>query len=73
MKDIENKADIEILINEFYDKVKMDDTIGYIFKQRLTEAPSVAKPNKKMSSVTRKTVPSRQNCRVNFISPRQTK
>jgi len=32
-KDIANKADIEILINSFYDKVKTDDTIGFIFNQ----------------------------------------
>jgi hemoglobin len=30
-KDIENKADIELLINSFYDKVKQDKTIGFIF------------------------------------------
>ncbi len=31
MNDIENKADIETLINSFYDKVKLDDDIGFIF------------------------------------------
>ena len=31
MKDIENRADIELLINSFYDKVRADDVIGYIF------------------------------------------
>lgn len=31
MKDIESRDDIALLINTFYDKVKEDDTIGYIF------------------------------------------
>ncbi len=30
-KDIENRKDIELLIITFYDKVKTDKTIGYIF------------------------------------------
>jgi len=30
-KDIENRNDIELLINSFYNKVKKDTTIGYIF------------------------------------------
>ena len=30
-KDIENRADIELLISNFYNKVKIDATIGYIF------------------------------------------
>ena len=30
-KDLTNKADIELLINSFYDKVKKDDKIGFIF------------------------------------------
>lgn len=30
-KDIENRADIELLVNAFYDKVKTDAVIGYIF------------------------------------------
>jgi len=30
-KDIENIEDIKLLINSFYDKVKADKTIGYIF------------------------------------------
>lgn len=30
-KDIEHRKDIELLITTFYDKVKADDTIGYIF------------------------------------------
>ncbi len=36
-KDIENKGDIEVLINSFYDLVKKDDTIGYIFKEIIGE------------------------------------
>jgi hemoglobin len=31
MKDIENRTDIELLVNSFYDKVKADDKIGFIF------------------------------------------
>ena len=30
-KDIQSKADIKILIDSFYEKVKTDDTIGYLF------------------------------------------
>ncbi len=30
-KDIKNKADIEVLVNSFYDKVKTDDKLGFIF------------------------------------------
>jgi hemoglobin len=30
-KDIESKKDIELLVNAFYEKVKADETIGYIF------------------------------------------
>ncbi len=30
-KDITSKADIEMLVNRFYDKVKVDDLIGYFF------------------------------------------
>lgn len=30
-KDIENVADIKLLIDRFYEQVKQDDTIGYIF------------------------------------------
>ena len=30
-KDIESRADIELLIRSFYGKVKTDETIGYIF------------------------------------------
>ncbi len=32
-KDIENRGDIELLINSFYDKVKKDDKIGFIFNE----------------------------------------
>lgn len=31
-KDIENRKDIELLVNSFYKKVLSDETIGYIFK-----------------------------------------
>ncbi len=30
-KDIKTREDIELLVTRFYDKVKADDTIGYIF------------------------------------------
>jgi hemoglobin len=30
-KDIQDRKDIELLINSFYDKVKVDDKIGFIF------------------------------------------
>ncbi len=30
-KDIETRDDIELLVNNFYDKIKADETIGYIF------------------------------------------
>src|SRR5262245_28163924 len=30
-KDIENREDIELLVREFYEKVKKDPVIGYIF------------------------------------------
>jgi hemoglobin len=30
-KDIENREDIELLVTHFYEKVKTDDTIGFIF------------------------------------------
>ncbi|MFT3747268.1 MAG: group III truncated hemoglobin [Agriterribacter sp.] len=30
-KDIKTREDIELLVTSFYDKVKADDTIGYIF------------------------------------------
>jgi hemoglobin len=29
--DIENREDVKLLINSFYDKVRADDKIGYIF------------------------------------------
>ena len=31
MRDIETPADIEVLVNAFYEKVKTDNVIGYIF------------------------------------------
>ena len=31
LPDIQNRSDIKRLIDSFYDKVKQDDTIGYIF------------------------------------------
>ena len=31
-KDISDEQDIKILVDSFYDKVKKDDTIGYIFQ-----------------------------------------
>ena len=37
MRDLENKADIEVLINSFYDGVKKDETIGYIFNETIGE------------------------------------
>lgn len=30
-KDIANREDIQLLVNTFYDRVKVDDCIGYIF------------------------------------------
>ncbi len=33
MSDIENRADIEKLIVSFYEKVKLDTTIGFIFNE----------------------------------------
>jgi hemoglobin len=33
MSDIETRQDIELLVNTFYDKVKQDETIGFIFQQ----------------------------------------
>lgn len=37
MKDIENVADIQLLVNTFYDRVKVDEKIGYIFTQIIGE------------------------------------
>lgn len=31
MRDIQNRADIEILINEFYKKILKDEVVGFIF------------------------------------------
>lgn len=33
MKDIETAADIVLLVNSFYEKVKTDEVIGYIFTE----------------------------------------
>ncbi|MEZ5018265.1 MAG: group III truncated hemoglobin [Flavipsychrobacter sp.] len=33
--DIQNREDIELLVNTFYDDVKQDDTIGYIFQETI--------------------------------------
>ena len=33
MGDIRSREDIELLVNSFYDKVREDDVIGYIFQQ----------------------------------------
>ena len=30
-KDIENRSDIELLVNTFYNKVRRDDVVGFIF------------------------------------------
>ena len=30
-KDIQNRADIELLVNSFYDKIKQDRQLGFIF------------------------------------------
>lgn len=30
-KDIQNRADIELLVNSFYEKVKINSVLGYIF------------------------------------------
>ncbi len=37
MKDIENVTDIQLLVNTFYDRVKIDEKIGYIFTQIIGE------------------------------------
>ncbi|HUH50715.1 MAG TPA: group III truncated hemoglobin [Flavobacterium sp.] len=31
MRDIENRADIEIIVNTFYEQVQKDEVIGYLF------------------------------------------
>lgn len=33
MEDIKTRADIELIINTFYEKVKVDDVLGYIFNE----------------------------------------
>jgi hemoglobin len=37
MKDIENALDIQLLVNTFYDRVKVDEKIGYIFTKIIGE------------------------------------
>lgn len=37
MNDISGRSDIELLVNTFYDKVKQDDTIGFIFHEIIGE------------------------------------
>lgn len=37
MLDIKDKSDIELLVNSFYDQVKVDDTIGHIFMEIIGE------------------------------------
>ena len=37
MQDIKNPADVKLLIDTFYDKVKQDDTIGFIFNNIIGE------------------------------------
>ena len=33
-KDIENRNDIELLVNTFYHKIMMDEELGYIFQEK---------------------------------------
>lgn len=37
MNDIQVREDIELLVNTFYDKVKQDETIGFIFHEIIGE------------------------------------
>lgn len=37
MKDIENRADVALLVNSFYNKVKIDDKLGHIFSKIIGE------------------------------------
>ena len=32
-KNLETRTDIELLVNSFYDKIRQDDSIGYIFDE----------------------------------------
>lgn len=32
-KNLETRADIELLVNSFYDKIRQNDSIGYIFEE----------------------------------------
>lgn len=38
MKDIENTEDIQVLVNNFYDKVRQDKLLAPIFNERIAEA-----------------------------------
>ena len=45
-KDIENRNDIELLVNTFYQKIMMDEELGYIFREKaninwLTHLPTM--------------------------------
>ena len=35
MKEIENRADVSLLVNTFYDKIREDETLGSIFEMHL--------------------------------------
>lgn len=37
MRDIESRADIELIVNSFYNKVKTDELIGPVFASRIAE------------------------------------
>lgn len=37
MKEIENRNDVNILVKEFYSKIRVDDLLGPIFNQHLPE------------------------------------
>jgi len=37
LQDILNRQDIELLVNTFYNKVKVDETIGYIFNEIISD------------------------------------
>lgn len=36
-KDIENRADISILVHCFYSKIRADDEIGFYFNEMITD------------------------------------
>ena len=37
LNDIESRADIELLVHSFYDKIKTDEQLGYIFNQSIQD------------------------------------